>query len=75
MKRRIWRTFAIPVLTASGVVVLSLSAVVAQAQSSAPGLRDAIINGTISLRIRYRLEHVEQADFDEQALASTALGR
>ena len=75
MKRRIWRTFAIPVLAASGVVVLSLSAVVAQAQSSAPGLRDAIINGTTSLRIRYRLEHVEQADFDEQALASTALGR
>ena len=75
MKRRNWGTFAIPVLTASGVVVLSLSAAVAQAQSSAFGLRDAIINGTTSLRIRYRLEHVEQADFDEQALASTALGR
>ena len=38
-------------------------------------MRDAIANGTTSLRVRYRLEHVDQASFDEQALASTALGR
>ena len=38
-------------------------------------LRDAIVDGATSLRIRYRLEHVDQADFAEQALASTALGR
>ena len=39
------------------------------------GLREAIANGTTSLRIRYRLEHVDQDGIDEQALASTALGR
>ena len=60
---------------AVAISALTLTAVVAEAQSSATGLRDAMANGTTSLRIRYRLEHVDQADFDEQALASTALGR
>ena len=60
---------------AVAISALTLSAAVAEAQSSATGLRDAIANGTTSLRVRYRLEHVDQASFDEQALASTALGR
>ena len=60
---------------AVAVSALTLSAAVAQAQSSATGMREAIANGTTALRIRYRLEHVDQVDFDEQGLASTALGR
>ena len=60
---------------AVAVSALTLSAAVAQAQSTATGLREAIANGTTSLRMRYRLEHVDQVDFDEQGLASTALGR
>lgn len=62
-------------LALSCAVALSLSAAVVQAQPAPSGLRDAIANGTTALRIRYRLEHVDQASFDEQALASTALGR
>ncbi len=57
------------------VLALTLAAPIAQAQSAASGLREMVTNGTTSLRVRYRLEHVDQADFDERALASTALGR
>ena len=69
-------TLSVPVvLTVAGAFALTLSAPVAQAQPAASGLREMVANGTTSLRVRYRLEHVDQADFDEQALASTALGR
>ena len=63
------------IFSAVAVQSLLLSATVAQSQSPAAELRQALVNGTTSLRIRHRLEHVDQADFDEQALASTALGR
>ena len=59
----------------AAIAVLLSSTVSAQNGSTASGLREAIANGTTSLRIRYRLEHVDQDGFDEQALASTALGR
>ena len=59
----------------AAIAVFFSSTVSAQNGSTASGLREAIANGTTSLRIRYRLEHVDQDGFDEQALASTALGR
>ena len=57
------------------IAALSIPAAVAQTGSNAAGLREAIRNGSTSFRIRYRFEHVDQDGFDEQALASTALGR
>ncbi len=73
MNRRICATLASSFLTVA--VVLTLSAAVAKAQSTASGLRAAVADGSTALSIRYRLEHVDQTDFDEQALASTALAR
>jgi len=73
MNRRICATLASSFLTVA--VVLTLSAAVAKAQSTASGLRAAVADGSTALSIRYRLEHVDQIDFDEQALASTALAR
>ncbi len=57
------------------VAGLIVSSGPARAQTTGAGLRAAIADGSTALRIRYRLEHVDQADFDEQALASTALAR
>ena len=57
------------------VAGLIMSSGPARAQTTGAGLRAAIADGSTALRIRYRLEHVDQADFDEQALASTALAR
>ena len=54
---------------------LILSAGATRAQTTGAGLRAAVADGSTALRIRYRLEHVDQASFDEQALASTALAR
>lgn len=56
------------------VFVLAMSAA-ATAQNGSVTLRDALVNGSTALRLRYRLEHVDQADIDRQALASTVLGR
>ena len=64
------KTFAIAL-----VAGLIMSSGPARAQTTGAGLRVAIADGSTALRIRYRLEHVDQADFDEQALASTALAR
>ncbi|MYJ96043.1 MAG: hypothetical protein F4053_10785, partial [Proteobacteria bacterium] len=70
------RVLSAPVVLALlAAFALTLAAPVAKAQSGASGLREMVANGTTSLRVRYRLEHVDQANFDEQALASTALGR
>ena len=57
------------------VAGLIMSSGPARAQTTGAGFRAAIADGSTALRIRYRLEHVDQADFDEQALASTALAR
>jgi len=76
-KRRYWKCCPMN-RTICGIVsisVLTLWAAAVQAQSTASGLREMVVNGTTSLRVRYRLEHVDQEDFAEQALASTALGR
>ena len=73
MNRRICGTLANSFLTVG--FALTLSAAVAKAQSTASGLRAAVADGSTALSIRYRLEHVDQIDFDEQALASTALAR
>ncbi len=46
-----------------------------EAQESASNLRDAIANGDIDLEFRYRLETVDQAGFDEDAVASVLKSR
>lgn len=57
------------------VAGLILASGAAQAQTTGAGLRAAVADGSTALRIRYRLEHVDQVDIEEQALASTALAR
>ena len=57
------------------VAGLIMSSGAALAQTTGAGLRAAVADGSTALRIRYRLEHVDQVDIDEQALASTALAR
>ena len=44
-------------------------------QSSATNLRDAIAGGDVSLEFRYRIETVDQAGFDDDAMASVLKSR
>lgn len=57
------------VLLALGISGLGLS--ISHAEESAPGTGDAVMSGSPHVNLRYRFEHVEQDDFDENANAST----
>ena len=56
-------------------VALTACAASANAQDTASSLRDAIAGGEVNLEFRYRMETVNQAGFDEDALASALKSR
>lgn len=58
-------------LGAGGAMTMSLQA----ADRAAPTLTGALQNGELGLSLRYRLENVDQAGFDERANASTLKSR